>query len=262
MSGSEQMHDVVVHRDGSDDAVAVMTLNRADRMNALSHGLLVELREQLRACDNDPGIRAIVLTGAGDRAFSAGADLNGGPSDAEQVVRTYYNPLISDMIAARTPLIAAVNGVAAGAGVSLALACDLRVAVETASFGLAFVRVGLVPDAGATWLLPRIIGTGRALEMALSGRPVPAPQALTWGLVNEVVPGGEALPRALDLARTIAALSSSTGPIRALVHGAATTDLATQLDAEANAQGLAQHHPDYREARAAFAERRRPVFAR
>lgn len=231
-------------------------------MNALSHSLLAELRVAIRTCDDDPGVRAIVLAAAGDRAFSAGADLHGDTSDTEDVLRSYYHPLITAMISARTPLVAAVNGVAAGAGVSLALACDLRIASRSADFRLAFVKVGLVPDAGATWLLPRLVGTGRALDMALSGRSVPAEEALGWGLVNEVVADGAALDRALEVARLVAAQSSSTGAIRALVHGSADRTLAEQLDAEASAQGLAQHHPDYAEARAAFRERRKPEFRR
>ncbi|OLL73477.1 Enoyl-CoA hydratase [Pseudonocardia sp. Ae168_Ps1] len=254
--------EVLVDRDPLDESVARITLNRPDRMNALSHELLVELRTALEACDGDPGVRAVVLTGAGDRAFSAGADLRGGPSDTEQVLRTYYNPLVSAMIAARTPLIAAINGVTAGAGVSLSLACDMRIAATTASFSLAFVRVGLVPDAGATWLLPRAVGTGRAAEMALLGRKVAAEEARDWGLVNEVVATGEALERASEVARAIASLSSSTSAIRALLHGSAHRSFDAHLDAEATAQGTAQHHPDYQEARAAFAERRQPVFRR
>ena len=253
-----QAQELRVDRDGG---VAVVTLNRPDRLNALSHGLLVELRSQIQVLGQDRSVRAVVLTGAG-RAFSSGADLRGGPSDAEEVVRRYYNPLITDLVGLDKPLVAAVNGVAAGAAVSLALACDLRVAAERASFQLSFVKVGLVPDAGATWLLPRLVGTARAAEMALLGRSVPAQEAASWGLVNAVVPDGEVLDRALELARAAAAASASTGPIRHLLHEALCRDLATQLDAEATAQGLAQHGADYAEARLAFVEKRPPNFLR
>ncbi|MFE3001624.1 enoyl-CoA hydratase/isomerase family protein [Nocardia sp. NPDC059246] len=242
-------------------ATAVVTLNRPERLNALSSDLMVELRNTLNELDAETAVRAIVLTGEG-RAFSAGADLQGGPSDAEDVLRTYYNPLVTEMAAFTTPTIAAVNGVAAGAGASLALACDLRVAAERASFQLAFVKVGLVPDAGASWMLPRLVGTARAAEMALLGRAVTAPEALAWGMVNEVTANEEVRSRALELAAAIAELSGSTGPTRRLLWRGLGVDLADQLDAEATAQGIAQHHPDFGEAKRAFAEKRPPVFQR
>lgn len=247
---------VRVDRDGP---VTVITLNRPDRLNALSHDLLVDLRQIVNAADHDRRTRAIVLTGEG-RAFSSGADLRGGPSDAEEVVRSYYNPLITDLLSLGTPVVAAVNGVTAGAGVSLALACDFRVAAETAAFQLSFVKVGLVPDAGATWLLPRLIGAACAAEMALLGRPVPAPEALTWGLVNEVTEGQMVRDRAVEVAAQLATLSSSVGATRQLLNQSFERSLREQLDAEATAQGKAQHSPDYREARRAFAEKRTPRF--
>ncbi|MEV6985917.1 enoyl-CoA hydratase-related protein [Sphaerisporangium sp. NPDC051017] len=242
-----------------DEPVAVVTLNRPDRLNALSHALLAELRQALAALDEDHDIRAIVLTGAG-RAFSSGADLRGGPSDAEAVIREFYNPLILAMTSMRTPVIGGINGIAAGAAVSLALACDLRVAADTASFQLSFVKVGLVPDAGSTWLLPRVVGTGRAAEMMLSGRRVTADEALAWGLVNEVIPAVEVRERTVALAHSLAALSSSVGAARHLLYRGLGSGLNDQLDAEARAQGVAQHGPDFQEARNAFAEKRTPRF--
>jgi 2-(1,2-epoxy-1,2-dihydrophenyl)acetyl-CoA isomerase len=253
---------VRVEPDAEDPAVVVITLDRPERRNALSHALLTELLSAVQACEENPAVRAVVLTGAGDRAFSSGADLRGGPSNAEQVLREHYNPLITALVRGSTPYVAAVNGMAAGAGVSLALACDLRVATAGASFRLAFVGVGLVPDAGCTWLLPRIVGATRAAEMALLGTPVSAAQALDWGLVNEVVPEDTVVDRARELARAIAAQSASTGAIRTLLHEGAARDLATQLDAEATAQGYAQHHPDFAEAKLAFIEKRPPQFRR
>jgi 2-(1,2-epoxy-1,2-dihydrophenyl)acetyl-CoA isomerase len=242
-----------------DRRVTVVTLNRPHRLNALSHDLLADLRRVLRAADRDSGTRAIVLTGEG-RAFSSGADLRAGPSDAERVVRTYYNPLITDLLSFGTPVVAAINGITAGAGVSLALACDLRIAADTAAFQLSFVRVGLVPDAGATWLLPRAVGTARAAEMALLGRSVPASEALTWGLVNEVTDPGSLRNRSLEIAATLAALSTSVGATRKLLNQSPERPLSEQLDMEAIAQGKAQHGPDYLEARRAFAEKRPPRF--
>jgi 2-(1,2-epoxy-1,2-dihydrophenyl)acetyl-CoA isomerase len=243
-----------------DGRVTVITLNRPGRLNALSHGLLVDLRRALEDSDRDRGTRAIVLTGEG-RAFSSGADLRAGPSDAERVVRTYYNPLITDLLSLDTPVVAAINGVAAGAAVSLALACDLRIAADTAAFQLSFVKVGLVPDAGATWLLPRAIGTARAAEMALLGRSVPAAEALTWGLVNEVTDASNLRNRSLEIAATLAALSTSVGTTRRLLTQSLERPLGDHLNSEATAQGKAQHGPDYLEARRAFAEKRAPRFS-
>ncbi|WP_067671433.1 enoyl-CoA hydratase/isomerase family protein [Nocardia miyunensis] len=248
-------------------AVALVVLNRPERLNALTYPLMIELRKIFAELDAAAQVRAIVLTGEG-RGFCAGADLRGGgsiegaPSDAEGVLRTYYNPLIAEMAALTTPTIAAVNGTAAGAGASLALACDLRVAAESASFQMAFVKVGLVPDAGASWMLPRLVGAARAAEMALLGRAVRAPEALGWGLVNEVIPDDQVRSRALELAGAIAELSSSTGTTRQLLWRGLGVDLADQLDAEATAQGIAERKPDFAEAKQAFAEKRRPNFQR
>lgn len=243
------------------DAVARVTLNRPEKLNALDHGLVRELRSTIARLDEDPGVRAIVLTGSG-RGFCAGADLSGGPSDAQEVVRELYNPLIETMVGAATPLVAAINGPVAGAGVSIALACDLRIAADSARFELSFVRVGLVPDAGATWLLPRLVGASRAAEMALLGRRVLADEAASWGLVSRVVPQAEVLTEAEATASALAALSSSVGATKALLLEAATHPLAEHLEQEARAQGIAQKGPDYAEARAAFREKRAPTFTR
>jgi len=241
------------------DGYAVLRLNRPERLNALSHALVRDLRVELAALDADTGVRAVVVTGEG-RAFCSGADLGGGPSDAEVVIRRLYNPLITQLTSMDTPVIAAVNGTAAGAGFSLALAADLRLASENASFTLSFVTVGLVPDAGATWLLPRAVGSTRSAEIALLGRKVTAPQALAWGLVNEVVAPDALDRRAHEVAAELASVSASVGPIRRLLSSSWGVGLAAQLDAEATAQGVAQHHPHYSEARLAFSEKRPPRF--
>lgn len=241
------------------DGYAVLRLNRPERLNALSHALVSDLHAELAALDADARVRAVVLTGEG-RAFCSGADLGGGPSDAEDVVRRLYNPLITQLTSMDTPVIAAVNGTAAGAGFSLALAADLRIASENAAFALSFVKVGLVPDAGATWLLPRAVGSTRAAEIALLGRKVTATQALAWGLVNDVVAPDELLDRACALAAELSSASASVGPIRRLLASSWGVGLTSQLDAEATAQGVAQHHPHYREARLAFSEKRPARF--
>jgi 2-(1,2-epoxy-1,2-dihydrophenyl)acetyl-CoA isomerase len=243
-------------------AIGVLTLDRPDRLNALSHDLLSALRRQLMQLEQDDSVRAIVLTGRG-RAFSSGADLRGPPSDAEDVVRRLYNPLVSDMRNARTPLIAAINGVSAGAAVALALACDLRIADEDAYFQVSFTKVGLVPDAGLTWLLPRAIGSTRAMEMAMLAQRVDASKALDWGLVNEVSPRGGSLARALEVAENVAKLSSdAVGMTRNLLWSSASRSLEEQLDHEATNQGIAQHGEDFAEVRAAFRENRKPDFNR
>jgi 2-(1,2-epoxy-1,2-dihydrophenyl)acetyl-CoA isomerase len=241
------------------DGYAVVTLNRPDRSNALSHALVADLRELLAKLEAEADVRAIVLTGAG-RAFCAGADLKGGPSDAEDVIRRLYIPLVELMVQMETPMIAAINGAAAGAGLSLALGADLRLASTTASFSMSFVKVGLVPDAGASWLLPRLVGPKRAAEMALLGRKVTAEQALSWGLVNDVVPANDLLWRAESVAAEIAGLPASVGQVRRLLRRSGATTLVDQLDAEATEQGRAQRHPHFAEAKQAFVEKREPRF--
>jgi 2-(1,2-epoxy-1,2-dihydrophenyl)acetyl-CoA isomerase len=248
---------IVVSRRG--EAVAVITLNRPDRLNALSHTLLETLRRTFRELDEDDTVRAIVITGAG-RAFSAGADLQGDPSDAEDVVRRLYNPLIEDLLSARTPTVAAVNGVAAGAAVSLALACDLRVAAEGAYFQVSFTKVGLVPDAGLTWLLPRAVGSTRAAQMTLLAQRIDAPTAFAWGLVNETAE--DALEGALVHAERLATLASTVGETRLLLSRSPSRTLAEQLDAEATTQGVVQHGADFQEVRRAYREKRKPDFSR
>lgn len=234
---------------------AVVTLNRPDKFNALNEPLLTDLTETIGELDADPGVRAIVLTGAG-RAFCSGADRTAGPASAEDLLRRLYNPLIERLYTMATPTVAAVNGAAAGAGFSLALAADLRIASNEASFNTAFVKVGLVPDAGATWLLPRIVGLGRANEITLLGRKVTAAQAEAWQLVNEVVAAADLAERANAVAAELAAVSATVGTTRQLLRTGLDADLTTQLDAEATAQGIAQQHPHYAEAKEAFLGKR------
>ena len=175
--------------------MATVTLDRPDARNALDAALKRELLAAIRAAGRDRAVRALILTGAGP-AFCAGQDLRESSApDApplSTVLRGTYNPLILAMRGLDKPIVAAVNGVAAGAGMALALACDLRIAADTASFVLAFGRVGLVPDSGTTWFLPRLVGPARAAELALIGDPLPAADAERWGLVNRVVPARRA----------------------------------------------------------------------
>ena len=240
-------------------AVAVLTLNRPHRLNALSHDLVDAFAAELRSLAAESTVRAVVVTGAG-KAFSSGADLRGGPSDAEAVIRNHYIPLIEQIVTCPVPVVAAINGIAAGAAVSIAAACDLRIASENARFQLSFTRVGLVPDAGATWLLPRLIGHGRAGEMALLAEPVEAQTALDWGLVNKVVAADTVVAHAVEVAATLASRSSSVGPTKKLLRTGWERTLDEHLVLEAHWQGRLQHEPDYAEAKTAFAEKRSPSF--
>jgi len=238
----------------------VLTLNRPEKRNALTHALVDELRGAIETLTSEPSMRALVLTGAG-AGFCAGADLGGAPSDAGTVVREHYNPLVEALLTS-VPIIAAVNGPAAGAGVSIALACDMRIAAPEARFELSFVKVGLVPDAGATWLLPRIVGSARAAEMALLGRRVEVNEAVEWGLVTRRASAETLRDEAVALAEGFGSLSSSVGAIKRLLREGLDCQVSEHLEREAAAQGLAQHGADYAEARAAFREKRPPVFAR
>jgi 2-(1,2-epoxy-1,2-dihydrophenyl)acetyl-CoA isomerase len=250
---------VRVGRDVADDSVVVVTLDRPEQLNALNVQLLGELHAIVRHLRGLSSVRAMVLTGAG-RAFSAGADLQAPAMGADEALRCHYNPLVRSLIGFDKPIVAAVNGVAAGAALSLCLACDLRVAAESATFQMAFVKVGLVPDAGATWLLPRVVGASRAAEMAILGRSVGAGEAQDWGLVNEVVPDAQCLGRALELGRQIASMASSTGAIRGLLWQTDDQTFEAALEAEVVAQVSAQGGPDWTEAVSAFKEKRRPRF--
>jgi 2-(1,2-epoxy-1,2-dihydrophenyl)acetyl-CoA isomerase len=247
-----------------DDGVATLTLARPEALNALTVPVKVALREALESIAADRSVRAVILTGAG-RAFCAGQDLaeRDGP-DAEPLdveVRERYNPIIRALRSMGQPVIAAVNGVAAGAGASLAFACDLRIAAEEARFVLAFGRIGLVPDSGATWFLPRLVGPAKAAEMALVGDPVDAAEALRIGLVSRVVPGTALMPEARALADRLAAGPPlATSLTKGALQRALTIDLDEALDGEAKLQGIAGASADHAEGLAAFREKRPPRF--
>lgn len=245
--------------------VATITLNRPAALNAMTFAMKDQLLAALHDAARDQSVRAIVLTGAG-RAFCAGQDLRerldlGAPLlDGELTLR--YNPIIKAIRMAPQPVIAAVNGVAAGAGASLAFACDLRIAAESASFVLAFGRIGLVPDSGATWTLPRLVGAARAAEITLLGEAVMAVDALRIGLVSRVVPAEGLASEAAAMAARIADLApGATTMTKHLLAMAFDHDLDAALAAEAEAQGLAGGHPDHAEGLAAFVEKRTPRFS-
>jgi 2-(1,2-epoxy-1,2-dihydrophenyl)acetyl-CoA isomerase len=247
-----------------DGPVATLTLDRPEALNALTIPMKVALRGALERIASGRGVRAVILTGAG-RAFCAGQDLaerelpDAAPLDEE--VRERYNPVIRALRSMGQPVIAAVNGVAAGAGASLAFACDLRIAAADARFVLAFGRIGLIPDSGATWFLPRLVGAARAAELALVGDPITADEALRIGLVNRVVPP----ERLLDEARAVADRISAGAPRAVALTKQAldrswSIDLDEALAGEAKLQGIAGATSDHAEGLAAFREKRPPRF--
>jgi 2-(1,2-epoxy-1,2-dihydrophenyl)acetyl-CoA isomerase len=256
---------ILFEQDGS---VLKITLNRPDKLNAFTDTMLDELTDAFKRADADITIRAVVLTGAG-RGFCPGQDLasavergagNGNFSYSEHL-RAHYNPLILGMRALRKPIIGAINGVAAGAGMSLALACDYRIAAESASFIQAFVKVGLVPDSGSTWMLPRLIGMTRAMDMMLSGRKVTAQEALEIGLVNTVVPNDILMDTANKLAQEFANAPTQTiGFIKEAVEFATTSTLEAALNMEAELQDQAASTADHSEGIMAFLEKRPAQF--
>jgi 2-(1,2-epoxy-1,2-dihydrophenyl)acetyl-CoA isomerase len=243
------MAEVQTERDG---AVLVVTLNRPDAMNAMDRALLDQLSGAWHEA-SAPEVRAVVVTGAG-KGFSAGADLkgSGGGDPALSGLRHTYNTHVLGLHALEKPVIAAVNGAAAGAGLSLACAADIRIASEAAKFVPAFAKIGLVPDAGGTWFIPRILGYSRAFEWLLTARPLLAPEALEWGLVSRVVPAAELLPTAVELAQQLAAVPGAAIALaKPLLQRAADWSLAEALEAEARTQPIAIAHPDRAAARAA-----------
>jgi 2-(1,2-epoxy-1,2-dihydrophenyl)acetyl-CoA isomerase len=251
-----------------DNGVATLTLNRPERLNAFTAALHEALTAALDRAASDPEIRALLITGAG-RGFCAGQDLSerkplpgGARPDLGQGLERYYNPLVRRLRDLEKPVVAAVNGVAAGAGAGLALACDIVIAARSASFIEAFSRIGLVPDAGNTWFLPRLAGSARAMAMALTGEAVPAERAAEWGLIWKAVPDDALMAEAHDLAARLA-----RGPTRALgltkraINRSTTNDLDAQLDLERDLQREVGLGEDYREGVAAFLEKRPPRFS-
>ncbi len=245
------------------DGVAMITLNRPQALNAFIPKMNQELLDALKDGDSDESIRCFLLTGSG-RAFCAGQDLKGRTPDQKgslgQSLRERYNPIILRLRRTEKISLAAVNGVAAGAGCNLALACDLRIASEEAKFIQAFVRVGLAPDSGGSYMLPRLVGASKAMELLLLGEPVDAQEALRIGLVAKVIPAPELSRTALELAQKLAHGPRSIGLIKRAVNRAVLPELEAQLEYEAQLQEIAGRSNDYDEGVQAFLEKRRPVF--
>jgi 2-(1,2-epoxy-1,2-dihydrophenyl)acetyl-CoA isomerase len=255
-------YDLILTAGGA--GVLTLTLNRPDVLNAINEQLTAELSDALRYAERAPDVRCVVLTGAG-RGFCSGQDLRdrSGAGDVSYAdsLRRRYNPIILRMRTMEKPVLAAVNGVAAGAGCNLALAADLRLASDRASFIEVFSRVGLIPDSGGTFFLPRLVGLAKAFELAYTADPVDAAEALRLGLVNRVVPHAELMPATMDLAQRLAA-----GPTRGYgltkrgFNRALSLSVDDALEYEAHLQGIAGRTADHREGVAAFLEKRAPRF--
>ena len=241
--------------------VTRLVLNRPEVMNALNRDMRLQITDALRALP--PDCRCVVLTGSG-RAFCSGQDLGDAAAGADvgRILREEYEPMLAAITGAPVPVIAAVNGVAAGAGANLALAADVVIACESASFIQAFTRIGLIPDAGGTHIVPRTVGVARAMGMMLFAEPVPARQAADWGLIWEAVPDADF---AAHVARRAQALAQ--GPtqaylaIRAALQAAAGNDLTAQLALEARLQAQMAATGDFAEGVAAFLQKRAPRFS-
>ena len=246
--------------------VQTITLNRPERLNAFNVEMHQLLRAALTQADDDDAVRAVLLTGAG-RGFCAGQDLSerdvGGDAaiDLAVTIGSYYNPLVRRMRALPKPIVCAVNGVAAGAGANVALACDIVLAARSASFIQAFAKIGLVPDSGGTWLLPRLAGRARAMGLALLGDRLGAEDAASWGLVWKAVDDDRLMAEAGALARSLAAgPTRAYGLIKRALDASETSTLDAQLDLERDLQREAGFSADYREGVAAFLGKRKPAF--
>jgi 2-(1,2-epoxy-1,2-dihydrophenyl)acetyl-CoA isomerase len=249
------------------DGVLRVTLNRPDRLNSFNTVMHAALADVLAKAEDDDTIRAVLLTGAG-RGFCAGQDLadravapDAAPVDLGESVERFYAPLIRRISSLAKPVVCAVNGVAAGAGANVALACDVVLAARSARFIQSFANIGLVPDSGGTWILPRLVGQARALGLALTGDPLGAEQAAAWGLIWKCVDDDLLLKEAESIASRFAA-----GPTRGyaetkrLIRGAWAHPLDAELDLERDAMRALGQSDDYREGVAAFVGKRQPVF--
>ncbi|HHH7772859.1 TPA: 2-(1,2-epoxy-1,2-dihydrophenyl)acetyl-CoA isomerase PaaG [Escherichia coli] len=247
--------------------VMTLTLNRPERLNSFNDEMHAQLAECLKQVERDDTIRCLLITGAG-RGFCAGQDLNDrnvdptGPApDLGMSVERFYNPLVRRLAKLPKPVICAVNGVAAGAGATLALGCDIVIAARSAKFVMAFSQLGLVPDCGGTWLLPRVAGRARAMGLALLGNQLSAEQAHEWGMIWQVVDDETLADTAQQLARHLATQPTfGLGLIKQAINSAETNTLDTQLDLERDYQRLAGRSADYREGVSAFLAKRSPQF--
>ena len=249
------------------DGVLKLTLDRPDVLNSFNARMAEELVTALRVAASDDATRAVLITGIG-RGFCAGQDLaevmpdgDATTTDLGEVVARQYNPIVRAIRTTEKPFVCAVNGVAAGAGANIAFACDLVVASEHATFVQSFSKIGLIPDSGGTYLLPRLVGLQRANALAMLGEKLDANRAKDWGLIHEVVPAATLADTSFDLARRLAAMPTrALGLIKRGFNASFTNDLETQLGLEAELQREAGRTEDYAEGVRAFVEKRKPRF--
>lgn len=249
------------------NGVAHITLNRPERLNTFNGQMHEELRAALKDAENDAEVRALVLRGAG-RGFSAGADLSSLDEEIEedtpdlgQYLRDTYSRAIVQMTQMEKPIVGAVHGPVYGAGFGMALACDVRIASESAKFSVAFIKIGLMPDAGVSFFLPRIVGLGRAMHMSMTGDPIEANEALNVGLVSKVVSDEKLVDEATKFAEHLASLpTKAMGKIKASLYRSFESDLETALETEAVGQTFCGYTEDHREGVAAFAGKRQASF--
>ena len=256
-------NDYLIHT--HEAGVTTLRLNRPDVFNSVHKPLALALQEQLRKCQADEAVRAVVLTGTG-RAFCAGQDLaeitSPDSPDVAEIVAKHYNPIVQLIRDLEKPVIAAVNGVAAGAGANIALACDIVVAKESASFIQAFSKIGLIPDSGGTYFLPRLVGQQRASALMMTGDKVSAAEAVQMGMIYKIFADDVFDLEVMNLARKMAAMpTKGLAYTKQLLNQTFNNDVAGQLRAEGDLQLQAGQTADYREGVAAFMEKRKPTFS-
>ena len=250
-----------------DNGLATLTLNQPDKLNAVSRKMIAELKDCWEKLAADGSVRAVLLTGAG-RGFCAGADLSdpgrgvsGEGADSGAALDKFFNPVIRIMRTMPKPIVAAVNGPAAGVGMSFALASDIAIAARSASFLQAFARIGLLPDGGSTWFLPRLVGEQRARALAMLALKIPAEQAKEWGLIWDVVDDADLMPTASALARRLAdGPTLALARIKEAMNRSAGNDIDRQLDVERDFQRELGRSEDFREGVSAFLAKRAPAF--
>lgn len=249
-----------------DNGLATLTLNAPDKLNAVSRKMIAELKECWETLAADGSVRAVLLTGAG-RGFCAGADLSdpdrdrSATADSGAALDKFFNPVIRLMRSVPKPIVAAVNGPAAGVGMSFALAADIAIAGRSASFLQAFARIGLLPDGGSTWFLPRLVGEQRARALAMLAPKISAEQAKEWGLIWDVVEDGELMKAATEVARGLAdGPTLSLARIKEAMNRASGNTLSQQLDVERDFQRELGKSEDFKEGVAAFLAKRKPAF--
>ncbi len=255
------MSILICERTGS---VAVIRLNRPEKFNSFNREMAMELQNKLDDAAMDSEVRAIYITGEG-KAFCAGQDLSeaieeNGPG-IEKIVFEHYNPIIKRIRSIEKPIICGVNGVAAGAGANIALACDIVIAARSATFIQAFSKIGLIPDSGGTFILPRLIGLQRATALMMTGDKLNAEDALAWGLISQYCNDDELQAKGMEMATRLAAMPTiGLGLTKRLLNSSFTNSYSEQLEEEGNLQIIAAATDDYREGVNAFLEKRKPVF--